>query len=159
MPKRSFLSRCSRSTLAIPVLALLTTCSGGKIDQGDEDDDEATVKTASGTCGVERWSVKTGTDPDVGKVHLTPQDDTIAALGAVPAPAMIPANNRVAPTELQAVRLTNVTLTEYKLESDSDYHLVVTDGSHQMIHRDPDAGLRGLGQPLFGRDYRLARGV
>ncbi len=32
-------------------------------------------------CGQERWAVKTGTDPDVGRVDLaSPQNTTIASL-------------------------------------------------------------------------------
>ena len=45
----------------------------------------------SPTCGVERWSVKVGTDPDAGLVNLTnPVRSTIAALRVIPAPASPP---------------------------------------------------------------------
>src|SRR5262249_31776903 len=51
-------------------------------------------------CGVERWSVKTGTDPDAGLVNLNaPASTTISNLTALTAPSPIPANDRVAPTE------------------------------------------------------------
>jgi len=49
-------------------------------------------------CGVERWSVKTGTDADAGKVNLTTASNTtIATLRGPAAPSPIPANNRVSP--------------------------------------------------------------
>ncbi len=40
---------------------------------GDEEEREATVAhpgATTGSCGVERWSVKTGTDADAGKITL-----------------------------------------------------------------------------------------
>ena len=55
-------------------------------------------------CGVERWSVKTGTDADVGQVNLNSSTNTtIAAMRAPAAPSPIPANNRVAPWETTGV--------------------------------------------------------
>src|SRR6185312_3368904 len=55
---------------------------------------------SSGSCGVERWSVKTGTDADVGSVNLTnPQTNTIVTLRSWTAPNPIPPNNRVSPYE------------------------------------------------------------
>jgi hypothetical protein len=83
-------------------------------------------------CGVERWSVKTGTDADVQNVGLSnpPQPATIAQLIALPPPNPIPKDNRVTPTET-TVFVVNATLTDYKLEGgskgDSDYHLVLQD--------------------------------
>jgi hypothetical protein len=88
-------------------------------------------------CGVERWSVKTGTDADVTSVDTAhPKDGKIAELIALPAPHPIPPNNRVTPTET-TVFVVNATLTDYKLESgssgDSDYHLVLQDESGKTM--------------------------
>src|SRR5260370_41868656 len=100
-------------------------------------------------CGVERWSVKTGTDADVGLINLsssTPQ--TIATMRTWPAPNPIPANNRVSPYETTQWVL-NATLTQYKLESDSDYHLVMVDGSgNTMITAIPSPNCVGGGSPF-----------
>ena len=80
-------------------------------------------------CGVERWSVKTGTDADVSKVNLgSSSATTIATLRGLTKPASLPSNNRISPAETTQWVL-NATLIEYKLESDSDYHLVIQDGS------------------------------
>jgi len=50
------------------------------------------------SCGVERWSVKTGTDADVSKVNTgTSTAQTIVTMRSWPAPNPIPANNRVSP--------------------------------------------------------------
>jgi hypothetical protein len=83
----------------------------------------------NGSCGVERWSVKTGTDADAGLINLqSTTQTTIAALISLPAPTTLPANNRIQPTETTVFQL-YATLTEYKLEPDSDYHLVLSDGT------------------------------
>src|SRR6478736_7428016 len=101
-------------------------------------------------CGVERWSVKTGTDADVGLVNLnSPTNTTIAALRAPAAPNPIPANNRVSPWETTEWVL-NATLTLYKLESDSDYHLVLQDANGlTMIVEIPSPTCVGAGSPFL----------
>jgi len=101
-------------------------------------------------CGVERWSVKTGTDADIGLVHLTSSSNTtIAAMRAPAAPSPIPANNRVAPLETTQW-IINATLTVYKLESDSDYHLVLQDANGlTMIGEIPSPTCVGSGSPFL----------
>ena len=131
--------------LALAMLAL-AACSvqpAGVVEEG-----ELTQSLAGSTCGVERWGVKTGTDADAASVNLTPQDTTIASLVAIPAPSTIPANNRIAPTETTVWRLTNVTLVQYKSENDSDYHMVLSDGTHSMIAEIPAPGCVGPSSPF-----------
>ena len=71
--------------------------------------------------------MKTGTDPDAGLVNTTSATkSSIAAMDAEPKPSSLPANARIAPTETTVYSIT-ATLTLYKLEDDSDYHLVLTD--------------------------------
>lgn len=83
----------------------------------------------NGSCGVERWSVKTGTDADAGLINLqSTMSTTIASLISLPAPTTLPANNRIQPTETTVFQV-HTTLTEYKLEADSDYHLVLSDAA------------------------------
>jgi hypothetical protein len=101
-------------------------------------------------CGVERWSVKTGTDPDAGLVNLNSSTSTtIASMRALPAPSTIPANNRIAPTET-TVWVINATLTEFKLENDSDYHMVISDASgNTMITEIPSPSCVGSTSPFL----------
>jgi hypothetical protein len=108
-------------------------------------------------CGVERWSVKTGTDADVGLINLSSSTaQTIATMRSWPAPNPIPANNRVSPYETTQWVL-NATLTQYKLESDSDYHLVLQDASgNTMIAEIPSPSCVGAGSP-FGPGITNAR--
>ena len=71
--------------------------------------------------------MKTGTDADAGLINLqSPTQTTIAS------PTNLPANNRIQPTETTIFQL-HATLTEYKLEPDSDYHLILSDGSGNTI--------------------------
>src|SRR5215470_11170912 len=101
-------------------------------------------------CGVERWSVKTGTDPDAGLVNLNSSTSTtVASMRAFTAPNPIPANNRVSPAETTQWVI-NATLTVYKLESDSDYHLVLQDASgNTMIVEIPSPTCVGAGSPFL----------
>ena len=87
----------------------------------------------NGSCGVERWSVKTGTDADASLINLqSTSQTTIASLISLPAPSTLPANNRVQPTETTVFQV-QAMLTEYKLEADSDYHLILSDSSGNTL--------------------------
>jgi hypothetical protein len=101
-------------------------------------------------CGVERWSVKTGTDADVGLVNLnSTTNTTIASMRAFPTPSTIPSNNRISPEET-TVWVINATLTLYKLETDSDYHIVIQDSSgNTMITEIPSPSCVGAGSPFL----------
>lgn len=109
----------------------------------------ANPNASSGSCGVERWSVKTGTDPDAHLINLSnPVSQTISYLDSLTAPSTPPANARVQPTETTTFVL-DATLVEYKLESDSDYHLVMKDAQgNTLIAEIPDPACVGAGSPL-----------
>jgi hypothetical protein len=76
-------------------------------------------------CGVERWPVKTGTDPEAAQVNMVPQQSTVAELIAFPAPPPDPPA-RVPGLEFQGYSI-DVTVTSAKIEADSDYHLALAD--------------------------------
>lgn len=92
-----------------------------------------------GACSIERWAVKSGRDSDAGQVdlsHATPT--TIAALRALPAPARLPGDRRIPPTET-TLYVVSATLRQYKIASDADYHLVLADADGAtMIAEIPD---------------------
>lgn len=116
----------------------------------DDEHEELVANPAAstGSCGVERWSVKTGTDADIGLVNFTPVVQTITYLRSLTAPSTLPANNRVTPTETTTFQV-DATLTQYKLENDSDYHLVIQDASgNTMIAEIPDPACVGAGSPF-----------
>lgn len=123
-----------RSIASYPAILTFLMCASG---------------AAYAQCGVERWSVKTGTDADIGTVNLaTSTTTTIGNLVALAKPATLPANNRVMPTE-STVFVLNATLTEYKLETDSDYHIVIKDSAgNTMITEIPSPGCVAAGSPF-----------
>jgi hypothetical protein len=97
--------------------------------------DNATIAQSSG-CGVERWHVKTGTDPDAGKVALTPVPSNIATLGGL-TPPVSPPDRRSDQAEFTVFHI-QATVTAYKTEADSDLHLALRDDSgHTMIAEVP----------------------
>ncbi len=133
--------------------ATLSACGTLAARTGEEEmEDEELVITEQGlTCGTERWTVKTGSDADISKVNLTSTTTTIASLVGITAPGSLPSNNRVAPVELTTYRLRNVTMTKYKAETDSDYHIVVSDGSRTMIVEIPHPGCVSGSSPLYSK--------
>ncbi len=154
MPRK----RIRPTALLLTTAAVLTGAAGiigaswQHPGEPDEEESEAVVfapNAGTGSCGVERWSVKTGTDADASKITLQSTTSTsIAALGALARPASLPADNRITPTETTVYRLA-ATLTEFKLEADSDYHLVLSDASgNTLIGEIPDPACVGSGSPL-----------
>jgi hypothetical protein len=81
--------------------------------------------TDSAGCGVERWPIKTMSDPQAGRVRLAATRTTIAALRKRTQPATL-GTARIAPVETHTYRIP-ARLVAYKLEADSDVHLVVAD--------------------------------
>jgi hypothetical protein len=154
------------AVLAAAVLAVVLAVTAGNAGPryhstpDAEEHEEVVAKSAAttGSCGVERWSVKTGTDADAGSITLqSTTPTTIATLDAIPAPASLPSNNRVKPTETTVYQV-QATLTQYKLEADSDYHLVLDDkAGHTMIAEIPDPACVGAGSPLLS-SIQKARG-
>jgi hypothetical protein len=86
-----------------------------------------------GRCGVERWSVKTGTDPDAGLINLASSTPTtITTMRSWPAPSPIPMNNRVLPYET-TIWTVFATMVKFKAEDDSDIHIVLQEGSNASV--------------------------
>jgi len=111
----------------------------------------AAIQPAGETgCGVERWSVKTGMDPDARLVDQHASTPTnIITLRALPAPAQPPLNARVKPVETTVWSLDAI-LLRYKQEADSDDHLVLSDtGGRTMIAEIPSPACVGPSSPFL----------
>ena len=132
-----------RGLLFVAVLSLsLGALTGLQLANPSDEED------AGGACGVERWSVKTGTDFDAGSIDLAhPVTTTIANLTSLPKPVSLPADSRIRPTETTVYSL-SATMTLYKHESDADYHVVISDGTRTMIVESADIGCVGSSSPL-----------
>jgi hypothetical protein len=153
---RSKLARAA-VLVAAALIALLYAIPADSVTEDATDNGEvehevlnAQPLSSTGSCGVERWAVKTGTDADAGLINLNATTaTTISYLRGLPQPSTLPANNRIKPTETTVFQL-QTTLVEYKLETDSDYHLVVKDSSgNTMIVEIPDPACVGASSPLL----------
>lgn len=115
------------------------------------------VSEVHAACGVERWSVKTGTDPQAPAISLSSYiSSTIYNFHQSTRPSSLPSNGRVSPRETTQYRLSG-TLTKYVRESDSDYHLVIKDSAGRtMIIELPASNCVGAGSP-FGTGISRAR--
>ena len=107
-------------------------------------------------CGIERWAVKTLTDPGASRIRLIPRATTVATLGSI-APPVDP-TDRVAPTETSVYRLNNVRMTAFKQEADSDIHLALTDDhGNTMIAEFPAPSCDTTAAPSFRSAMSKAR--
>jgi MYXO-CTERM domain-containing protein len=133
MQKKS--GRPTRCRLACTLLIAAASCRSGDAFQGAPE-----VATRALACGEERWAVKVGTDEDAALVDPTVLDATVAQLVSFPAPPVLPSTRRVVPYERRVYRLAGVVLDRYKLETDSDYHMVISEGAQTMIVEIPAPG-------------------
>lgn len=99
------------------------------MQQGTKNNTE--LEKLNGRCGVERWNVKTMQDG--APVILTPRRTTIAKLVSMPVPVGFSQNAARLPGEGQVYQLINTKLVSDKLESDSDYHLILQSSSGQTM--------------------------
>jgi hypothetical protein len=108
-------------------------------------------------CGVERWTIKTGTDAGAPAINLgTYISTTIYNMQSSAKPASLPATSRLSPRETTQYSVGG-TLTKYVREGDSDYHLVIQDSSGRtMIVELPSINCVGAGSP-FGSRISTAR--
>lgn len=150
--------------LACSVLAACGTTKPAQENDKEPLRPGISLHAATGACGVELWSIKTLTDPNAGTVNLAPSATTLAILRGASPPTFSYTRPRSTPIETQAWTVT-ATLTGYKLEADSDVHLVLDDNGDTMIAEIPDpacaVGSRVLAQitaarKAFETDHNLA---
>lgn len=87
--------------------------------------------TAAG-CGTERWDVKTLSDADAASIHHSPKMTTVEQLTGLPVPGPLQLHTARYSQERQVYRLT-ARLLRYKLEKDSDFHIVIAGASGQTM--------------------------
>lgn len=84
-------------------------------------------------CGVERWSIKTGTDSGAWSINLSTYiSSTIYNFHQSTKPSSLPCCSRISPRETNQYRL-SATLIKYNKQTDKDYHLVIRDGSGRTM--------------------------
>lgn len=89
------------------------------------------------SCGSERWSVKTLTDPAASYIAAEPVETTVLALSEAIPPRFSPKAPRVAAEELMVLELT-ADIVGWKSEADGDLHVVIEDGGRSMVVEFPD---------------------
>ncbi len=106
--------------------------------------------------GVERWSVKVLTDAAVSTINFTPINTTVNNLVNIVTPTPSSSMPRYAGVEDKTYKVTcNVTIK--KVESDNDYHLVLSDGVHTLIGEIPDPTCSAAGSSAYVSQYVAAR--
>jgi hypothetical protein len=94
---------------------------------------DALTEGLLGPAGHERWSVKTGSDPDARALtNLAPTSTTIAELVALPVPAVLPPDGRSDGAEKTVWQLT-ATLQSFGTEADGDVHMVLADAQGRTM--------------------------
>jgi hypothetical protein len=107
--------------------------------------------SATTSCGVERWTVKTLQD----RPRLLPlRSVTIRYLVTRPAPAELPPTRL--PFERHSFRVTAAVTLE-RPEDDGDLHLVLIDGPRTMIAESPSPSCTSGATPLRRRQMAQAR--
>jgi hypothetical protein len=107
--------------------------------------------SAGVACGVERWAVKTLTDAGARSIRLVPRATTIAALRRLRPPAVLGAR-RIGPVEKTVYRV-RARLVVFKVEDDSDIHLVLADphSGGTMIAEFPASFCIGAAAPAVDK--------
>src|SRR5713226_6823619 len=104
------------------------------------------LPVCGGECGIERWTVKTLSDREGGRVRLHDTlNTTIEALVALRRPVLLATDARADPVELTMYRV-EARLLWLFTENDHDYHLVLAslrDTAITMIAEVPDPGCAG----------------
>jgi hypothetical protein len=89
-------------------------------------------------CGVELWSLKTLSDPQRYAVNLHPRTTSVVAINRRGMPLPTP-STRSTPYERRVWRV-KAQIVEFKLEDDSDIHLILFWQGRYMIAEMPFAG-------------------
>jgi hypothetical protein len=109
---------------------------------------------------VERWSVKTATDGDVGQIDENPKTATVSALRNLDEPDDRPQNGRAAGDVERSVYRVNAKLQGWTDEEDGDLHLVIWDLSWSqktMIIEIPDRACKGACSSKYANQMQAAR--
>src|SRR5258707_12253851 len=93
------------------------------------------MSPAATSCGVWRWPVKTGSDADRFKVDKTTIVTSIHHLRSLKAPSSFAGfqRRRFRGAERHTWQLDRVRLTAYKIEDDSDIHLVIRNATGKTM--------------------------
>ena len=114
--------------------APLISNPGSKLNT-EEDSTERDKTTGCG--GIERWDVKVFTDPLAYTINWTPKSTSVAHLVAISTPTPSASMPRYQQVE-DSTYIFSCLITIKKDEADSDFHLILSDGTHTLVGEVPD---------------------
>jgi hypothetical protein len=123
--------------LALTAVAVVATTVANGAGATAAEEHEPTRLVHGTLCGVERWPVKTLSDPQAREVDFRPRPATVRYLGSLPAQAG--GQDTRGPLERRTFTVTG-RLLSVKRELDSDYHLILAEGGATMIAEMPLVG-------------------
>ncbi|HTB07055.1 MAG TPA: T9SS type A sorting domain-containing protein [Bacteroidia bacterium] len=124
------------------------------LETKDLDDDEP----LSASCGgAERWAEKVFTDAAASSIDFAhPHNSSVTHLVNLPTVTPTTYQARIQPQE-DSVYTIICNITEFRPESDSDCHLVLTDGTNTMIGEVPDPGCSSVAVSPKVADFSTCR--
>jgi hypothetical protein len=164
MTKITSLSKFKKASLvlvlALGILAFFAITKQQKLQSqsalvfNQETDDDEPLSTSCG--GVERWSVKVMTDASAGNLVLTPKNSSVTHIVGLTTPTPTTSMPRYDQVE-DSVYTVLVNITEMRVESDSDWHLVITDGKSTMIAECPCPSCNSVIASPYISEFTTAR--
>jgi hypothetical protein len=132
--------------------------SKGNLEVTNSAPDEEYDEALSSSCGgVERWAVKVMTDASWTNFDSVPKHTTVTHLVGLTTPTPSSSMPRYDAVE-DSCYTTVVTITEMRVESDSDWHLVITDGTgNTMIAECPCPNCTSVAASHYIGDFIGAR--
>lgn len=137
-------------TLIAILLIMANLAAQNRNSEGEESD-------ASVNCGgVERWAVKVLADAAVNTINFTPINTTVNGMITIVTPTPNASMPRYAGVEDKTYKLV-CKVTIKKNESDDDYHLVLSDGTHTFIGEIPNPVCATASTTAYVDQYIAAR--
>ena len=127
------LLRMKKILIALTALLVIHTNLNAQIKNSEEETSDKSVNCG----GVERWAVKVLADAAVNTINFTPVNTTVNGMVSIVTPPPSTTMPRYAGVEDITYRLV-CKITIKKNESDDDYHLVLSDGTHTFIGEIPN---------------------
>ncbi len=122
-----------------------------------EEEEEYELANGKTLCGgTERWSQKVLVDAAISTINFTPIAANVGYMVGITTPSSSPTMPRYAGVEDKTYNVT-CKITIKKVETDSNYHLVLSDGTHTMIGEIPDPSCSAAGSSAYVNDYIAAR--
>lgn len=113
-------------------------------------------ETEAGCGGSERWQVKTLSDTGAKHISFSPLSTNLRYLVSLSTPFPNPVMSRVSGLEDKTYSVTCWIIAK-KLETDNDYHLILSDGQNTLIAEIPDPSCPSAASSGYASWFTQAR--